>query len=380
MEKRILAVLIAAWAGAATAQTYVTSGADGSVVTNSYGLCWQSGAAGGGRSVACPPAAAAGQSAAPMGQRTQLAQSNPDQYRQGRGTASRAGAAAPAGATSRVGNPPPPSDAYVGSGAGVVATNPFGLCWRGGMEWSPDKAAAPCDAVTRAQVVAPPPVAAAPAPAPIAAAAPAAPPVVIEKITLNTDVLFGFNKAELTPAGEQKLDELAKSAQGANVDKVVLTGHADRIGTEDYNQKLSEDRAQAVADYLASKGVDRSHLQVEAKGESEPVTGNQCDRMGPENNKNQKLIACLQPDRRVEAELLGSRETTAGAATAPAGAGTTGGASSSSGSSSTSGASGSSASGTSGSSGTATPPAAPQNLSPGNAGSSSSNSGSANTK
>jgi len=370
MEKRILAVLIAAWAGAATAQTYVTSGADGSVVTNGYGLCWQSGAAGGGRSVACPPAAAAGQSAAPMAQRTQLAQANPDPNRQGRDTATRGEPEAPAGATSRVGNPPPPSDAYVGSGAGVVATNPFGLCWRGGMEWSPDKAAAPCDAVTRAQVVAPPPVAAAPAPAPIAAAAPAAPPVVIEKITLNTDVLFGFNKAELTPAGEQKLDELAKSAQGANVDKVVLTGHADRIGSDDYNQKLSEERAQAVADYLASKGVDRSHLQVEAKGESEPVTGNQCDRMGPESNKNQKLIACLQPDRRVEAELLGSRETTAGAATAPAGAGTTsGGASSSSG-----------ASGTGTSSGAAASPTAPQNLSPGSAGSSSSNSGSGNTK
>jgi hypothetical protein len=193
---------------------------------------------------------------------------------------------------------------------------------------------------------------------------------VIEKITLNTDVLFGFNKAELTPAGEQKLDELAKSAQGANVDKVVLTGHADRIGSDDYNQKLSEERAQAVADYLASKGVDRSHLQVEAKGESEPVTGNQCDRLGPENNKNQKLIACLQPDRRVEAELLGSRQT-AGTGTAPAGAGTTSGARSSS---------GSSASGTGASSGAATPPAAPQNLSPGSAGSSSSNSGSANTK
>ena len=116
----------------------------------------------------------------------------------------------------------------------------------------------------------------------------------------------------------------------------MLTGHADRIGTEDYNQKLSEDRAQAVADYLATKGVDRSRLQVEAKGESQPITGDQCKNMGPENNKNQKLIACLQPDRRVDAELLGSRETTAGSAPAPAGAGATGGASSGSAGSSSS--------------------------------------------
>src|SRR5204863_4112977 len=188
---------------------------------------------------------------------------------------------------------------------------------------------APCDAVPRA-AVAPVPVAAAPAPTPaptpIVAAAPPPQPVVIEKITLSTDVLFGFNKAELTPAGQQKLDELAKNAQGANVEKVALTGHADRIGSEDYNQELSEQRAQAVADYLKSKGVDSSRLQVAGKGESEPVTGDQCKRMGPESNKNQKLIACLQPDRRVDAELLGSREQTAGrgAPAASGAAGTTG--------------------------------------------------------
>src|SRR5436190_12525065 len=112
-----------------------------------------------------------------------------------------------AGATARVGSPPP-AQGYVGSGAGVVATNPFGLCWRSGAEWSPDKAAAPCDAVARASVP-PAPIAkapeAAPAPAPLAAAAPAAAPVVIEKITLNTDVLFPFNSAELLPGGQTKL-------------------------------------------------------------------------------------------------------------------------------------------------------------------------------
>ena len=309
MEKRILAVLIAAWVGAVYAQTYST-----------------------------------------------------DRNANAGRPADRATAPQTPGATARSANPPPPSRGYVGSGAGVVATNPYGLCWRSGAEWSPDKAAAPCDLVTRA-TVAPVPVAAAPAPAPVAAV-PAAPPRVIEKITLNTDVLFAFNRAELTPAGEQKLNELAKSAQNAQVDKVVLTGHADRIGSEDYNQKLSEDRAQAVADYLASKGVDRSRLQVEAKGETQSVTGEQCKNMGPENNKNQKLIACLQPDRRVDAELLGSRETTAGSAPAPAGAGAT------SGSTSSSGSAGPSSSSVSG----------PQNLSPGSAGSSSSNSGSANTK
>lgn len=218
-----------------------------------------------------------------------------------------------AGATARVASPAP-APGYVGSGAGVVVTSPFGLCWHGGAEWTPDKAAAPCDMTPRASApVAPiakaPEPAPAPEPQPLAAAAPE--PQVIEKISLNTDVLFAFNSAELLPGGQQRLDQLAQDAQGANVDQVVLTGHADRIGSEDYNQQLSEERAQAVADYLAQKGVDSSRVQVEGKGKSDPITGDQCRNMGPESNKNQKLIACLQPDRRVDAELLGSRESTA---------------------------------------------------------------------
>jgi len=221
-------------------------------------------------------------------------------------------ASQPAGATASIGSPPP-APGYVGSGAGVVATNPFGLCWHGGAEWTPDKAAAPCDMTPRASApVAPVAKAPEPAPAPepqaLAAAAPAP---VIEKISLNTDVLFPFNSAELLPGGQTKLDQLAQDAKGANVDRVVLTGHADRIGSEEYNQQLSEERAQAVADYLAQRGVDSARITAEGKGKSDPITGNECSNLGKESNKNQKLIACLQPDRRVDAELLGSRESTA---------------------------------------------------------------------
>lgn len=245
----------------------------------------------------------------------------------------------PAGATARIGSPPP-APGYVGSGAGVVATSPFGLCWHGGAEWTPDKAAAPCDMTPTASAPVAP-VAAAPAPAPepqaLAATEPAAP--VIEKITLNADVLFPFNSAELLPGGQTKLDQLAQDAQGANVDRVVLTGHADRIGSEDYNQQLSEERAQAVADYLAQKGVNSTRITAEGKGKSDPVTGSECNNLGKDSNKNQKLIACLQPDRRVDAELLGSRDSTASTGSA-----STSSAGSTSNSSSTGSASGSSSS------------------------------------
>ena len=321
MDKRILAVLIAAFAGSAAAQGYVTGGASGVPVKNSFGDTWRNGA----------------DAAAP---RAQLAQANTPADARVANTPRRTSSAADAaGRTAAINNPPPPPG-YVGTGsAGVVATTPFGLCVHAGSDWTPDKAAAPCDAVPRASM-APPPVAAAPAPAPEPqplAVAPTPAPIVIEKVSLSTDVLFGFNKSQLTPAGEQKLDELARDAKGANVERVVLTGHADRIGSEEYNKELSERRAQAVADYLATKGVDSSRLQVQGRGESDPVTGNQCQKMGKESNKNQKLIACLQPDRRVDAELLGSRESTASSGTAPSTTGSSGTSSSSGSAGSTSG-------------------------------------------
>ena len=200
------------------------------------------------------------------------------------------------------------------SGNGNVVSG-SGLCWRTG-DWTPDKAAAPCDAVPRAAVPVPPVVQEQkPAFAPLAA--PAAPPTVIEKITLESDVLFEFDKADLRPEGQAKLDELARTAQGARVEQVVIVGHADRIASEKYNQDLSERRAEAVKRYLAARGVDESRVQAQGRGEKEPVTGSDCAKMGPERGSNRKLVQCLQPDRRVEVELLGQREVASGSGAAP---------------------------------------------------------------
>jgi OOP family OmpA-OmpF porin len=132
---------------------------------------------------------------------------------------------------------------------------------------------------------------------------------VIEKVTLNSDVLFDFNKATLKEEGKGKLDELAERIKDARVDEVDAAGHADRIGSDEYNRRLSGERAQAVREYLAQKGIPSGKIRAEGKGESEPVTGDSCARMGPEKASNRKLVRCLQPDRRVEIEVLGSRET-----------------------------------------------------------------------
>ncbi len=209
-------------------------------------------------------------------------------------------------------------------GGGPVMT-PFGECVHTGT-WTPDQAISPCDAVPRAGV----------APAPVVQSEPqprAAQPdtlaqnesprgPVLERISLSTDVLFDFGKAELKDPGKEKLDELAGRIQDANLEAIVATGHADRIGKEDTNQKLSEARAQAVKDYLGGK-VATQNIEVAGKGESEPVTGAACDRMGAEQRKNRKLVECLQPDRRVEIEVFGTR-TASGDSQGAAGSGATG--------------------------------------------------------
>jgi OOP family OmpA-OmpF porin len=215
---------------------------------------------------------------------------------------------------------------YVSDNQNTIWTSPYGLCWKT-TDWTPEKAAAPCDAVRVVQAPPPPPVAVA-APPPVAAPAPTpaptplvtappAPPPIIEQISLSSDVLFEFDKAELRPSGQQKLDEIADRLKGANVQLINMIGHADRIGSDQYNKELSQKRASAVKDYLAKKGVDEAKVRAEGRGESQPVTGDQCKGLsGP------KLISCLQPDRRVDIEVRGERQV-AGTPT-PAGAGATG--------------------------------------------------------
>src|SRR5512134_157307 len=150
----------------------------------------------------------------------------------------------------------------------------------------------------------------APAKAPVAAQPPApkpepAPPPVAPKPEepLAASIQFGFDSSVVQPAEAPKLDEFAARVKGRAFDRLDAVGHADRIGTSAYNVGLSKRRAEAVQAYLAGKGVEAARIRVEAKGEDQAVTGEACKNMGPENRKNQKLIECLQRDRRVEVRL-----------------------------------------------------------------------------
>lgn len=153
----------------------------------------------------------------------------------------------------------------------------------------------------KAQPPAPQAVAPALAPAPALVAAtpppPPAPAPRFEKYTLSATELFAFNSAELKPQ-QPKLDEIATALKGNSaVSNVVITGYADRIGSQKANQTLSERRAVAVKTYLTSKGVEANRLKAEGKGEANPVV--ECN-----DKKRSALIACLAPNRRVEVEQI----------------------------------------------------------------------------
>lgn len=137
-----------------------------------------------------------------------------------------------------------------------------------------------------------------PAPVPMAPPPPPPPPPArFEKVTMSATELFEFNSARLHMP-QPKLDDIAAAlAADPSITDVDITGHADRIGSAAYNMKLSTARANAVRDYLVSKGIDGKRLKAYGKGETMPVVT--CN-----NKKRADLIKCLEPNRRVEVEQI----------------------------------------------------------------------------
>lgn len=124
-----------------------------------------------------------------------------------------------------------------------------------------------------------------------------------ERITLDMDALFPFDKAgphDVLPQGVARIRELvAHLKQGyVQIDTLSVTGHSDRLGSDAYNQALSEKRALAVKQFLREQGI-ANVISAYGKGKSVPLVS--CDKVTPRT----ALIACLQPNRRVEIELTG---------------------------------------------------------------------------
>ena len=173
---------------------------------------------------------------------------------------------------------------YWSDSSGEVWRNSAGECWHTGY-WSPEMAIVGCDG-KEAEVAAPAPEPVAPAPVPVAMG------------TADAKVNFGFDRADLDADAMAAIDTLVREASSRGAIKGArLTGHADRIGAENYNMDLSLRRASAVSDYLVERaGMDAQSIEVGGKGESEPLVA--C-----EGERGAAAIQCLAPNRRVEVIL-----------------------------------------------------------------------------
>lgn len=130
-----------------------------------------------------------------------------------------------------------------------------------------------------------------------------APEVVNKVFSLNSDVNFAFAKDTLKPEAQQTLDGVYGEIAQLKTAQVSVAGYTDRIGSDASNLKLSQRRADTVANYLVSKGVAQDAISAVGYGEANPVTGMKCDAV-----KGRKaLIACLAEDRRVEISVKGSK-------------------------------------------------------------------------
>ena len=114
------------------------------------------------------------------------------------------------------------------------------------------------------------------------------------KMSFAADAFFDFDKSVLKAEGKAKLKDLVAKIQNISLEVVIAVGHTDSVGTDAYNQKLSERRAEAVKAFLVSLGVPKNRIYTEGKGESAPAADNQ-------------TAAGRAKNRRVEVEVVGTK-------------------------------------------------------------------------
>lgn len=144
-------------------------------------------------------------------------------------------------------------------------------CVRNGV-WTPATAHPDCEPdikpAARSLPVAPPPVV---QPTP---SAPPAPPAVPTKVTLQADTLFDFDRSVIKPEGRARLNRFVADTQGVKYTVVIVVGHTDSVGSDEYNMRLGLRRAEAVKAYLVNQGMAANQIQTSSRGKREPVADN----------------------------------------------------------------------------------------------------------
>ena len=190
---------------------------------------------------------------------------------------------------------------YNDTGSPVVK-NGYGECWR--LPTTYDKARD--GLVECGDREAPKPVVAAPAPKPAPVVVAPKVQTVIKTVSLSAEGLFGFNSAQII-AGNQQLEALVSSLKSDKLLKsVAVEGHTDYLGSEKYNQALSEKRANAVKDYFVAAGIPADKVTAVGKGEAEAKLTAECT--AKKFKKRADLIACLAGDRRFDVKVETAKE------------------------------------------------------------------------
>lgn len=128
----------------------------------------------------------------------------------------------------------------------------------------------------------------------------------IVRMRVAADGVFEFDKsdiADLRPGGTEKLNKIADQLlSGGEITQLKIVGHADRLGDDAYNQKLSEERANAIREYLIRKNIAAEVITTQGVGKSQPLV--ECRQA----KRDETLIRCLEPNRRFEIEAWISKK------------------------------------------------------------------------
>lgn len=119
-------------------------------------------------------------------------------------------------------------------------------------------------------------------------------------VTFDSGILYDYDSATVKPAARDNLRKLVTSLEKYPGTNVVLVGHTDADGAEDYNQALSERRATAAADYLVAQGVPRARIDATGRGETEPVGSNETAD-GKAQNRRVEIAIFANENYRAEA-------------------------------------------------------------------------------